>query len=231
MCSALGSASAVGAFVWIAPPGVRAAADPLTLIGSQLVQAELREGLPLAPALSSAIQPPKPGQRVQVTYWSQPSYSGPVDELSVRRLIENGKAGALEFRLGEKARTDLRATLGEIDESMRDIGLVLAAQEDMVKEKLRPDAARTILLTAKPVPADPRFPEVQRLKREIRYETGTMWSEPCDAGERHFIVRWTDWPGLKGLYDDRFALIADRQDRARRCIEQMFARDGMRIFE
>ena len=229
----LACASAVGGFMLLAPvPALRGGVpDPLSLVGPQVVQARLQEGGAFEAELSNDLQPPPSGGRMQLTFWSQPNYSGPIDDASVRRLVENGKAAALEFRLGASARAELRRDLGSTDETMRDLGLLIAAQEDMIKEKLRGDRERTIVLSAKPPVADARFPETLRLRQQIKYDTGTVWLQPYPEGEVHFIVRWEHWPGLKALYDDRFALIGQRQERARRCIESLLHRDGNKVFD
>lgn len=54
---------------------------------------------------------------------------------------------------------------------------------------------------------------------------GTIWAEPCEDGQRLMAIRWSDWPDLKAMYDDRSHMLVER---SRRCGDWIRARVGER---
>lgn len=226
----------VGVAVVLAGIGARVAwprklVDPLTLIRPQTVYAELREGVDLSVRSTSALTRPEPGTAVRMAFWTQPTYGGPLDERTIERIVSADQAESLEFRLRPAERAELRAAMKTTDDALRDLGLVIAAQEEGVKAKLRGNPERTIVLREQPAERDPRYAEVARLRKEVKYDKGAIWPDGCPEGTIYFIIYWSEFPGLKALLDDRFTLLNHRRESVRRTIVDLHRQRGKVIFE
>jgi hypothetical protein len=205
--------------------------DALAHIKSAVVYAELKPDKDLDPRLhGGTTTPPELGKPLRVAFWSQPVYDGPISSGVVRKLIEKGKADTLEQSLGDRARADLKEILQDFDESLRELSILICSEEDAIKKKLRDDPKRCVLIRTRPPEADPEFRRLGILRMTATPAVGAVWSEAVEAGQSHVQVLWSEWPGMKTLLDERFAMIAERRIRVRRWIEEQYPVRGMDLF-
>lgn len=204
--------------------------DPVSLIRTVDVFAPLDTDKPLRLALGGKFDDLKPGTHTRLFFSTHPHYGGPLDENSVRRIIDTGHAATLEQRLAPAALDSLRTELSDYDESLRDLALVIVSEEERIKAELRVRADRVVEFHSRPRDLDPALPEL--LSRQPLAKDGLTWSEGLPPnGECVLIVLWSEWPGLRKLYDDRTAMIVDRRRRAGRWIEHQFSAHGMEVFQ
>lgn len=199
--------------------------DALAKVQVTQVFSPLSAEIPLRLSPSGALPNLSPGSTGRLFYTVQRSYPGPLDAASVECLIQAGAADVLEHRLTDSSAERLRGHLLDFDESLRDLSLVIEDEERETQAVLvaRPD--RTFVFERQPREVDPIFP---RFKAAVPSpKDGTLLSERLPPqGERVCIVLWSEWPALKQLYDDRFAMLADRRIRVRRWIESEYATHG-----
>ncbi|MBI5850936.1 MAG: hypothetical protein HZB39_07895 [Planctomycetes bacterium] len=203
--------------------------DPLDQIRTTDVMAPLAEDLPLRLALGGSFDDLKPGTHQRLFFATHRHYEGPISEAAVQRLLDAGRADTLEHRLAPEALEALRREMAEYDEALRDFALLIVAEEQDVKRQLRQRPERCFEIRMQPREADPEY--IRFLRERPAAKDGTVWGDPLKpAGERQIIVLWSDWPGLRMLYDDRTAMIVDRRRRVARWIEGRVRSEGVKIF-
>lgn len=224
------SAAAVPAAETPSNPAPAAPVDPLEQIRTTDVMAPLSENEPLRLALGGKFDELKPGSHVRLFFASHRHYEGPITAEAIERLIDAGRADTLEYRLAPEFKARLDALMAEYDEALRDFALMVADEESVAKSQLRNRPERCFEITSEPRELDPEY--LRFLRERPSSKDGSVFGEPLKPrGERLLIVLWTEWPGLRKLYDDRTAMIVDRRRRTGRWIAEQYGQHGLKLFK
>ncbi len=199
--------------------------DALAQVKATQVFSPLSAEIPLRLSPSGTLPNLTPGSSGRLFFTVQRSYPGTLDAPSVECLVEAGSADVLEHRLSGSSSERLRDHLRDFDESLRDLSLVIEDEEREVRMVLVSQRDRTFVFERQPREVDTIFPRFKAAAPSPK--DGTLLSEQLPPqGERVCIVLWSEWPTLKQLYDDRFAMLADRGTRVRRWIESEYTTHG-----
>lgn len=231
-------ASALGITLVLAPWRETAAAvppsvgpeDPLQLVQHTQVFSELSENQPLRLRVSGSFAEPAPGTEVKLFHASQRHYSGPVTESAVQRLVEAHRAEVLEHRLAQAASDRLRTSLSDFDTAIRDVSLLIDEEEQRTKAVLRDRPDRRVVIATRPREQDPAYADLLAARAALPGPQGVIWGDIQGQGEVHVIVRWSEWPGLHAMHQDRAYMIVERGNRVRSWIENAYREEGLALF-
>ena len=205
-------------------------ADPHQLVKTVEVMSELASDKPLRLAVSGQFGKPPRGSTMKFMFATQRCYTGPLAASAVETLVSQGRADALEHRLGPAAHEQVRATMAAFDETVRDVSLLIDEEEERVKTELRKRPDRQIHIATRPREQDPAYFELRAAQTGLPAKDGVIWGEIEGDGERHLIVRWDEWPALRAMQKDRFSMLSERARRVREWITDQFRARGMALF-
>ncbi|MCB9871706.1 MAG: hypothetical protein H6837_17765 [Planctomycetes bacterium] len=236
----------MGALLWFAGGGEPAKAQPSEQAAAAVVPAapeperiKVRSMTAMAvlhPKRALVLRPqgefkPEPNSTTKLFFTTQPHYGGDLSDAAIDQLIRTGRSAALQWRLAPEHQARLQRRLEQLDLTLRDVTLLIADEEDRVKVKLRGMPERIIEIATRPAEKDPAFRKLLEARSTVKFNVGTVWSEPHGTGERHLIVYWKEWPIIKALHDDRNHVLDERDQRVRDWIATEFSRHGRSLFQ
>lgn len=204
--------------------------DPQKLVSNTVVYSPLDQGESPHSDLKARVRADRP-QRIAVR--TEPHYRGELGKDTVRKLIESGSAGSLEYRLREAYAKRLQRHLGEFERSFRELNLLVAVEGKEVKRKLRSRPERCIIVQSLPREKDPAYVELLQAREEVENRgLGTVWGEGLERGksEIHFVILWKEWPALERLHKEQVLMIQERRRLVSAWIESMYEEKGMDLF-
>jgi hypothetical protein len=213
------------------PPPLDATADPNALVRVLPVMSELAADRPLRLAVSGAFEDVKPNATTKLFFATQAVYTGPVTAEGVEAIFARGRAHSLEHRLSPASLAQLCETLAQFDEALRDVSLLIEDERARVIELLRARADRLIVIRAQPAEADPEYLRLRVAQAEVSGGRGSVWEVLAEPDRHtHVVVKWTEWPALKAMVDDRVYMIEDRERRVGEWIKNTYRVQGLAMF-
>jgi len=213
-----------------APEPIDQPEDPLEFVRHVQAFSELSEHQPLRLRVTGGFPEPTPGSQVKFFHASKHHYEGPVTEAAVQRLVQARRAETLEHRLAPPAHERLRAFLAEFDTAIRDVSLLIDEEEQRVKRALRDRPDRRIVISTRPREQDPAYADLLAAQAALQPTEGVIAGEIEGDGEVHVILRWSEWPGLHAMHQDRAYMIVERASRVRSWIEYAYGEEGLVLF-
>ncbi|MFQ5504523.1 MAG: hypothetical protein ACE5F1_06955 [Planctomycetota bacterium] len=208
-----------------------AAIDPLSYVTSTSVYSILDPERPIEPVLGGQLSERDMTMTTRILVWSQPLYTGRLDPEAAKELVRRGYAAALEHHLSAPARRDLLEHLSSFDRELRDLSLLVEAENEETMRRLKSEPERHVVLRAKPREGDPAYKTLVEFRESVKGGKGEVWSKPEDGGVMSVLIKWDEHPVLKSLHDERFAMILDRHKRVRSWIKDRYERDGFSILK
>lgn len=161
--------------------------------------------------------------------WSRNVAKKALDEGDVVLLVARGKGDTLESRLRAEHREQLKASISSIDRGLSELGDVYASDVRTAKARLMVDPTRCIRIRTSPREKDPNYPALLAARREIEQKgLGAVWGDYDRATreEVHVLVRWSEWPNLRGLIDCQVSHVQARRDAVRDWITKRYYEMG-----
>jgi len=165
-----------------------------------------------------------------VFFWGSPHYSGDLTGFSVRALIDGAVAEALLSRLSAKAQAELNQTLEAFDRELREMILLVEEENEQVKRALLKDPTRCIHLSKSEDKRSRSWLRYVQALKETDGGKGAVWGQNTPSGPVQLVVKWSDWPKLKKLHDERTGMVRKRTLRVRSWIRTKFQERGMALF-
>lgn len=165
--------------------------------------------------------------------WKTSSYRGELTAETVDSLLRSDRAAELEDRLRPEPAARLRTTLSGIDAAMVLCGQHYQTVTDRVKEMLRQDPSRTIVLRSTPrVPKerDPDYPRVLAAERQLGKD-GVVFGDIHGGQVIYYLVRFDEWPELKSCIDDQVRLVHERKTLVAKWITGEYRALGVGLFK
>ncbi len=204
--------------------------DPVAMVRARPVMAQLIDEQPLRFDAAGNLADLKPGTNAKFFFTTVPQYDGSLTEDAAAKLVKAGLSSALEHRLTASASSELRTQLAEFDDTLRDLSILVADEENHIRSLLREKPGRSFSFRSAPAELDPAYPGFAG-SRPLAAE-GTIWREALEpGGERLLVVRWDEWPELLQLHKDQRAMVLDRLRRVTRWIDERYASGGLAIFD
>lgn len=182
--------------------------------------------------MDPAARPDGPGESPEprtAFVWSRSVAKQALDEGQVALLVAQGKADTLESRLRAEYRELLKASISNIDRGLADLGDIYVADVRAAKASLMVDPTRCIRIRTSPRERDPNYPLLLAARREIEQKgLGAVWGDYDRATreEVHLLVRWSEWPNLRGLIDCQVSHVQARRDAVRNWITRRYYEMG-----